>query len=81
MGKSVIATRIGGIVELVRDGENGYLMEPDDYRTLADRATRLLGDKDHRRKLGEAGYRLVQEAFTMNKHIEKIEELYSSMIG
>ncbi len=77
----VIATRIGGIVELVRDGENGYLMDPDDYQTLAERAIRILGDKTMGRKMGKTGYRLIQEEFTMNRHIEKIQELYSSMIG
>lgn len=77
----VIATRVGGIVELVRDGENGYLMEPNDYQMLAGRAISILSDKNKARNMGEAGYRLVQVSFTMERHIEKIQELYSSMIG
>jgi glycosyltransferase involved in cell wall biosynthesis len=81
VAKPVIASRIGGIVELVRDGENGYLMEPDDYKTLADRVIRILGDKNHGQEMGQAGYQLIQESFTIKKHIERIQQLYLSMIG
>jgi len=80
VAKPVIASRIGGIVELVCDGENGYLMEPEDYKTLADRAIRILGDKNHGQEMGQAGYKLIQESFTIKKHSENIERLYLSMI-
>lgn len=81
LAKPVIASRIGGIVELVCDGENGYLMEPDDYKLLADRAIRILGDKNHGRKMGQAGYKLIQESFTIKKHIENIQQLYLTLLG
>jgi glycosyltransferase involved in cell wall biosynthesis len=48
-GRPVVATRVGGIVDLVRDGENGLLVEPGDTAGLADAIVRVLTD----RELGE----------------------------
>jgi glycosyltransferase involved in cell wall biosynthesis len=44
-GRPVVATRVGGIPDLVRDGENGLLVEPGDTRALADALIRSLGDR------------------------------------
>jgi glycosyltransferase involved in cell wall biosynthesis len=45
-GRPVVATRVGGIQDLIRDGENGLLVEPGDPATLADALVRILSDRE-----------------------------------
>jgi glycosyltransferase involved in cell wall biosynthesis len=54
VGSPVIATSVGGVPEVVRDGENGLLVEPNDPRALADAIGRLFADDDLRRRLSDA---------------------------
>jgi len=54
-GKPVVASRVGGVPELVQDGENGLLVAPDDPVALAQAMGRLVGDAALRQKLGECG--------------------------
>jgi glycosyltransferase involved in cell wall biosynthesis len=53
--RPVVATRVGDIPEVVRDGESGLLVEPDDPSGLADALVRLLTDADLAARLGAAG--------------------------
>jgi glycosyltransferase involved in cell wall biosynthesis len=53
-GRAVVATRVGGLVDLVRDGETGLLVEPGDREGLRAAIDRLLADPALRRRLGEA---------------------------
>jgi glycogen synthase len=54
-GRPVVATAVGGLAELVADGETGLLVPPRDQRALRVALDRLLGDADLRRRMGEAG--------------------------
>jgi glycosyltransferase involved in cell wall biosynthesis len=54
-GRPVVATRVGGIPEVVRDGETGVLIAPDDARALAEAVLGLAADPSRRRALGERG--------------------------
>ena len=54
-GTPVICTAVGGMPEVVRDGENGFVVPPNDPAALADRIARLAADPELRRRLGEAG--------------------------
>jgi glycosyltransferase involved in cell wall biosynthesis len=54
-GKPVVATKVGGIPELVRDGVDGILVEAGDEDALAKSIIRLLGDPSLRKRMGEAG--------------------------
>jgi glycosyltransferase-like protein len=60
-GKPVVASKAGGIPELVRDGSEGFLVRPGDVRGLADAITRLLEDPTLRMTMGRAGRRRVQQ--------------------
>lgn len=62
--KPVVATRVGGIPEVVHDGVNGYLVKPGDVNDLADRVNRLIENPALRRTMGEAGRDLVEQDFT-----------------
>lgn len=59
--RPVVATRVGGIPELVRDGEDGILVEPGDLRGLGDAIIGLLGDPDLRGRMGSSGRKRVED--------------------
>jgi glycosyltransferase involved in cell wall biosynthesis len=61
-GKPLVATRVGGLPEVVRDGENGLLVDERDAHALASAIRALAGDPDVRRRMGEAGRKLVRES-------------------
>lgn len=52
---AVVATNVGGIPDIVKNGETGLLVPPDDPQAAADAIMRFLGDADLRRRFGEAG--------------------------
>ncbi|KVW97032.1 glycosyltransferase family 4 protein [Thiobacillus denitrificans] len=62
--KPVVATRVGGIPEVVEDGVNGYLVEPEDVDGLTARVADLIADPSLRARMGEAGRARVEQDFT-----------------
>lgn len=75
--KPVVATRVGGIPEVIHDGENGYLVEPGDVESLVRRVRKLINDPDERRRMGETGRRQVEMDFT-TRPVRKFEDLLLS---
>lgn len=71
-----LSTRVGGIPELIRDGETGRLVPPDDPAALADALTRLIEDPAERSKLGAAGERRVRAAFDARHGVEVLATLF-----
>ncbi|MBE0417462.1 MAG: glycosyltransferase [Coriobacteriia bacterium] len=65
-GTPVVASRVGGVPELVEDGSTGLLVPPGDPHALADAVTSLLADKALRSAYSEAGIARVQERFTLS---------------
>lgn len=74
--KPVIATNVGGIPEIVKDGVNGFLFEPKDVEVLATKLKELLGIPECAKKMGEAGRAFAEANFSNEKYIEN----YISMI-
>lgn len=76
LGKPVVASRVGGIVDIVRDGENGLMVPPADSDELAAAIKSLLSDPAERERLGQEGKRqaLLYDAERM---VQRIEVLYS----
>ena len=62
--RPVVASAVGGLLDLVVDGETGVLVPPRDVPALRGALERLLADPDLRRRLGEAGRARVQERFS-----------------
>jgi glycosyltransferase involved in cell wall biosynthesis len=65
--KPVVATRVGGMVDIVSDGETGILVEPEDYFSLAIAIETLIETPDLRKAMGTAGRLKVEQKFTYDK--------------
>jgi glycosyltransferase involved in cell wall biosynthesis len=72
-GLVVVATPMGGSKEILRHGENGLLVKPGDAIDLAEKIETLAGSTQLRRDLSAAGRKTVQEDFTFDRMIDKIE--------
>jgi glycosyltransferase involved in cell wall biosynthesis len=66
-GRPVVATRVGGIPEVVRDGETGLLVPPDDIDALAGAIGRLAASPELRHRLGEAGRQRAESMFSATR--------------
>lgn len=75
-GVPVIASAVGGLGEVVVDGETGFLLPPEDGEGMAARALTLLRDPALRRRMGEAAARHVRARFTPERVVPLYEEVY-----
>ena len=75
-GKAVIATCFGGSVELVNDGETGYIVNPLDVEAFADRLRRLLDDEELRGAMGRRGQARIQQGFTVQAQVQTMMDVY-----
>ena len=77
--KPVVATTVGGIPEVVADGETGYCVARDDVKGFADRIIKLLEDATLRQNMGNAGFKRYKEMFTAARmSMEYAEVVYPS---
>src|SRR6185436_13417435 len=76
----VIATRVGGIPELVEDGGCGYLFEIADVDAMAAASRRVLSDEAERKRLGSRGREIAVSRFATEKIIPQYEALYNRVI-
>ena len=79
LGVPVVSTRVSGIPELVHDGEDGLLVDPDDAGALAEAVGALLGDDVRRRAFGEAARRTVERDFDLAKTARTMRALLESV--
>jgi len=78
-GKPVLASRVGGLQALIRDGETGLFIDPngeDAAGDLASRLHRLSDDAGLRKRLGEAGLKEARSQYDWAQIGRKLEELY-----
>jgi glycosyltransferase involved in cell wall biosynthesis len=80
MGKPCVSFALDGAPEVVIDGETGYLVRPGDIAGLGAAILRLLEDDDLRRRMGEAGRRLVQARFPAAKMVADTAAVYSDLV-
>lgn len=80
-GLPVVATKAGGIPEMIRDGIDGILVEPGDPRALADALSRVLLDPDLRARLSAAARRRVDEAFHVDRMVEETIAVYEEAVN
>jgi glycosyltransferase involved in cell wall biosynthesis len=77
--KPIVATRVGGVPEVIQDKVTGLLVPPKDPQSLAQAIMTLLQDRNLCISLGEAGRKRVEAFFDIKKMVDKIESLLSGM--
>jgi colanic acid/amylovoran biosynthesis glycosyltransferase len=77
---AVVSTWHGGIPEIVRDGETGLLVPPNDASALAERMGRLLRDPELRRELGARGRIHIAENFDLPLLTRRLEAIYREVL-
>lgn len=77
--KPILATDVGGVSEVVRDGENGFLVPSGDHNALAERMNLLLEDPALASRLGANGRSLLVEKFSEDVMMKRITALYDDL--
>lgn len=77
-GIPVIASRIGGVPELVEDGVTGYLTEPRNAEDLAEKIRMMIADRERMREMGETGRQRMRDN-DFHRQAKKLAELYDSV--
>jgi glycosyltransferase involved in cell wall biosynthesis len=81
VGKPVVATRVGGLAEVIEDGVTGHLVPPGDAGALAAAIVSLLTDPDRARTMGQAAAHRVRTQFTLTGMVSAIEAVYDETLG
>ncbi len=79
-GRPVVATRVGGVPDVVREGVDGFLVEPGDIDALADALARLAADPELRARMGAAGRARVLPRYAVERLIDDVDLLYRSLL-
>jgi glycosyltransferase involved in cell wall biosynthesis len=80
MGKPTVATRVGGIPEVIIPEESGLLVPPKDSRALAQAMTRLVQDQSLRDTLSRRGPQLVSARYSLEQMADAVEALYATIM-
>lgn len=80
MGLPVVANRVDGIAEAIRDSVTGYLCDPGELQSMAERVITLLDNPALRAEMGAQGRAVALEEFDLRVMIEKIEILYQTLL-
>lgn len=78
-GKPVVATRVGSVPESVKDGVNGYLVDPGNAEQLADRMVALLADRELAAGFGAAGRELVAGHWSLERMVDGYQQLIAEI--
>ena len=77
----VVATDVGGLKEIVSDGETGYLVESGNAAVLADKVSTLLTDKNLRKRMGNKGRKVALDRFSLESMIDNYQNLYEKLVS
>lgn len=81
MGKPVVATRVGGVPYVVKDGETGFLVEPGDPKALADKIAMILNDRELRVRMGKNGKEEALTRFHPDSIARKTRTIYEQVLA
>jgi len=77
----VIASRVGGLPEVIQDGVTGYICDPDDVAGMADRGVSILTHAERRQEIGRAAAADVRRRFCTSIVVPKYEAYYDKVLG
>ncbi|MHB8983299.1 glycosyltransferase, partial [Thiobacillus sp.] len=78
-GRPVVASGIGGMTEVVTDGEDGFLVQPGDVAILRERLSWMVSRPINALDMGRRGRAKVEEQFSPERHYEKIMAIYKNV--
>jgi glycosyltransferase involved in cell wall biosynthesis len=81
MEKPVVASRVGGIPDLVEDGVTGFLVRPGNVYELANALKTMLCDKKLARKMAREGRKRIMDQFSSDVMVESIEKVYRELLS
>lgn len=79
--KPAVATAVGGVPEVVAEGETGFLVPARDHRAMAERIVRLLKDEPLRRRMGGAALARARRLFTVERMVEETAAAYERAVA
>ncbi len=78
-GLPIVASKVGGLTEIVRDAENGFLVEPKNPEQMAEKVSLLLNNDDLRQRISRNNKEKVKE-YSWGSAVSKLERLYQSLL-
>lgn len=79
-GRPVVATRVGGVPDVVVEAEDGFLVEPGATGDIADRLAQLARDPELRERMGRAGRERVLSRYAVNRLVDDVDRLYRALL-
>ncbi len=80
-GAPVVASRVGGLPEVVEHGVSGYLFPPGSVEEMAEAGLRILDDPEERARLSRAGRRIAEERFSSDRVVSRYEAYYERVLA
>lgn len=81
MGLPVVATSVGGNLDVVEDGSNGFLIPPEDSDAIVRALDKLAGDKDLRKRFSKRSKEIVTGEYSQELLINRLDDIYEGMLG
>ena len=81
VGKPVIATKVGGISEIIKHQKNGILVEPNNVNELVDAILYVLNNKEEAKDIGKEGAKIIAEKFRTEIVVNELERIYEGVIS
>jgi len=79
LGKPIIASKVGGLREAIKDGKNGFLVEPGDVDAIERRWRELLANPEMRKRLGQEAKRTVFAEYLIDDKVARLSEIWTEM--
>lgn len=80
LGLPCIATNVSGVSDIIDDGENGFIVEIEDYKDMADKIIQLIENEELLKKFKNNSIQKIKNKFSMEKIAEMYYKLYNSLI-
>jgi glycosyltransferase involved in cell wall biosynthesis len=81
LGLPCVATAVGGVADIMTDGETGVIVPPEDPPALAEAIAGLLADEARAARLGRAARAHVQTTFTVAAHVDRMLSIYDEVLN